>query len=227
MRARLSPSSLATLAVASLTLAAPALAGPDWIEVGDAGSSLPFAQRPLRPPGAPALQTISGTLNAGLGDFEDLYFVNVVDPMTFSIATGMSNFDSVLYLFNITINREALGLLGNDDQATGNALPRLVGAATDGTGVVISAPGDYLLAVTGRGRSPLSSTGAIFNLATFTEISGPDGPGGFNALSGWTGSSETGTYGLVLNGVDFPIYPAPGTVALTLMAAAAAARRRR
>ena len=228
MRSRLPLSGRVFAAVSvPVFLAAPALAGPDWIEIGDAGSFLLSAQIPAPPPGVTQLSTISGTLNALSGDLEDLYVIRIDAPLTFSITTGSADFDSVLYLFNITINDEALGLLGNDDQATGNNLPRLVGAATDGTGVVVSSPGDYLLAVTGRGRIPLSATGPIFNLASLTEISGADGPGGLNALSGWTGEGDTGSYNIDLVDINFPRYPAPGTIAAPIMIALAAGRRRR
>src|SRR5688572_23939271 len=55
-----SHSALRSLAAAAtpLMLAGSALAGPDWIEIGDAGSDVPGAQVPIRPPGAGQLATI-------------------------------------------------------------------------------------------------------------------------------------------------------------------------
>lgn len=217
----------AAVVASTLTFAASALAGPDWVEIGDAGSDVRTAQVPLRPPGGGQLATIAGSLDGRGADFEDLYFIAVTDPVTFSITTGSADFDPVLYLFNVTVNNEALGLLGNNDQAAGNPLARIVSPATDGTGVVISSPGDYIIAVAGSGRFPVSSTGAIFNFASLTEISGADGVGGLNVLSGWSGDGATGSYQLVLVSGDFPEVPAPGAAALLALGVVAGGRRRR
>jgi len=228
MRAEPSTAGIVLVAVgATGLLAAPALAGPDWVEIGDAGSSVLTAQAPLRPPGAPQLTSISGTLGGPGIDEEDLYVVRITDPVMFSMTTGSADFNPVLWLFHVTVTNDALGLLANDDQAAGNPLPRLVGAATDGTGVVVSSPGDYIVGITGRGRVPVSATGEIFNLAGLTEISGADGVGGLNVLSGWTGEGETGTYHLNFEFIDFPVFPAPGSVVLLALAGAATGRRRR
>lgn len=203
--------------------------GPDWVEVGDAGSSVATAQYPARPQGVTHLGSISGALAAGVGvqDYEDLYVFRVTDPVPFSIMPASANFNAVLYLFNLTVNGEALGLLGNDDSSEEDQLPRLMSMSDDGTGVQISRPGDYLLAVTGAGRVPVSRTGPIFDLESPTEISGPDGPGGLNPLSGWTGEGEQGQYRFVLIAGDFPTTPAPGAAAILLLGAGMATRRRR
>lgn len=211
------------LTLSTLCFAAPALAGPNWIEVGDAGSSLLTAQRPTLPPGVTELQTISGNLDPTAADFEDLYIIDISQPVMFSMTTGISTFNPVLYMFNITVNDEAFGLLANDDQAAGNPIPRLLPAATDGTGAMINEPGLYLIAITGAGRFPLSSTGAIFIFANATEISGADGPGGINPHAGWAGEGETGSYSILFTGV----HPAPGTIALPALLGAALLRRRR
>ncbi len=203
--------------------------GPDWVEVGDAGSDLPGAQYPQRPQGVTFLGSIAGQLTVGVGvaDYEDLYVFNVTDPMTFSIMPASADFNAVLYLFNITVNGEALGLLANDDRSEEDMLPRLVAMSDDGTGVQISRPGDYVLAVTGAGRVPVSRTGPIFALESPTEISGPDGPGGLNPLSGWTGEGEQGSYRFVLTSGDFPVTPAPGAAGVLVIGAMALGRRRR
>jgi uncharacterized protein (TIGR03382 family) len=210
--------------------AAPALAGPDWTEIGDAGSTFGSAQVPLAPPGVVQLSSISGQLGTslrGVIDQEDMYFINVVSPSTFSITTGSAEFNPVLYLFNITVNNDALGLLANDNESGDVSTPLLVGAATDGTGVVLASPGDYLVAITGFGRYPVSASGPIFRFDSPTEISGPDGPGGFNPLSGWAGEGETGSYHIEMMDVGFPHVPAPGTLALPALALGWTARRRR
>jgi hypothetical protein len=213
----------------ALSLASVALAGPDWIEVGDAGSTVTTAQVPLNISGVTFLRSISGGLASGVGvpDYEDLYVIRVTDAVNFSITTGTADFNPILYLFNITVNSEGLGLLANDDQSAANDLPRMVAQSTDGTGVQVSQPGDYVLAVTGFGRAPVSRTGNMFNFASLTEISGPDGVGGLNPLSGWTGEGEVGDYRLDFEFIDYPVFPAPGTGAAIVFGGLLMARRRR
>ncbi len=196
-----------------------ASAGPDWIERNDAGSSIGTAQVPTRSSTNLTLSSLSGSLSSSLDqpDYEDLYFIRIANPGTFSIRPAFAEFDPVLYLFNITVNGEGYGLLGNDDESPTSNLPKLMGASTDGTMVIVTFPGDYVLAVTTQGRHPFSRSGDIFNLASPTEISGPDGPGGINPLEGWRGSGQTGRYGFTLEATEFPRTPAPG-VALTLIA---------
>ena len=212
-----------------VALAGSAVAGPDWLEQGDAGSTIITAQRPIRPEGALSLQSVAGTLAEGLSepDYEDLYYIRITNPGSFSIRPAFADFNVVLYLFNITVNGEGYGLLGNDNESPTSTLPKLTAMSTDGTGVQISVPGDYVLAVTGFGRTPVSRGGAIFNLASPTEISGPDGPGGFNPLSAWTGIGETGNYSFQLVATDFPVVPAPGALVAFAAGGLALCRRRR
>lgn len=213
-----------------LSMSGSALAGPDWVEVGDAGSLAQTAQFPLRPKGATALTSISGVLTGsgdGVTDFEDMYYFRVTDPGSFQIRPQFTDFDAVLYLFNITVNGEALGLLANNDENANSSVPRLLAASTDGSGVELTQPGDYLLAICAVGRFPVSRTGRIFNIASPTEISGPDGPGGLNPLEGWGGEAIGGNYTLVLTSSDFPRIPAPGAGVLLAAGAMLAARRKR
>lgn len=219
-------------AVALLVTAGAAGAGPDWIERGDAGSTLDTAQAPIRPDDFAVLSTITGSLTGpgadrGGGDFEDLYIIAITDPGTFYITLINADFNPQFFLFNITLANQAYGLLANDDASLLSNLPVLTPMATDATGVVITAPGDYLLAITGFGNQPRSITGHIFNQATPTEISGPDGPGGFNPLRDWTGGGEWGNYNFALEGTDFPRTPAPGAAALLMLGGLSATRRRR
>lgn len=218
-----------TAALFVVALAGSATAGPDWLEQGDAGSTITTAQRPIRPEGAASLQSVAGTLAEGFSepDYEDLYYIRIMNPGTFSIRPAFADFNVVLYLFNITVNGEGYGLLGNDNESPTSTLPKLTAVSTDGTGVQVSVPGDYVLAVTGFGRTPVSRSGAIFNLASPTEISGPDGPGGFNPLTDWTGIGETGNYSFQMTATDFPVVPAPGVLMVVAAAGVAVGRRRR
>jgi len=218
------------IAAAGIVVATPAFAGPDWLEQGDAGSLLHTAQVPTRPSASILqLSSISGSLSTSLTepDYEDLYFIKILDPVNFSITLSFADFNAVMYLFQVTVNGDALGMLANDDQSATSNIPKLLSSATDSTGIFINSPGDYVLAIAGFGRVPVSATGPIFNLASPTEISGPDGPGGFNPLIGWTGVGEQGNYIIGLEETDFPRTPTPGTALTVLGAMSALGLRRR
>ncbi len=208
-----------------LTCGSFAVAGPDWTELGDAGSDPRSAQIPL---GDGDINSLSGNLgDRGTEfDFEDMYYFGVSDPGSFSLSIAVADFDAQLFVFHITNAGAALGLLANDDMSEESSLPMLTSMATDGTGVVLDLPGDYLVAVAGRGRNPISSTGLIFDMASPTEISGADGPGGLNRLIGWEGEGETGSYRIDMTGTVFPEVPAPSSLALLGLAGFAARRRR-
>lgn len=207
-----------------------AVAGPDWVEGdNDAGSFFFSAQATL---GAGALTSISGKLSAfpslhgGGEDFEDIFLITITDPANFSITISNATFNAQLFLFHITLPGQLLGLLANDDTIFGQT-PVLTSMSTDGSGAQLTAPGQYALAIAGAGRFPVSNTGAIFNFASPTEISGPDGPGGFNPLSDWSGIGEVGEYGIELEGVGFYDLPAPGVLGLLALAGVGGGRRRR
>ena len=197
-----------------------ASAGPDWVETGDAGSSLASAQRPG---GTGTLNTITGELaGSDVVDFEDCYIVRVASTTTFSLQVSNANFNPQIFLFRISVAGGASGLLANDDRAVGNAFPRFTLVSNDDTNVVVTIPGDYMIAVTGFNRDPLTLTGTMFDQINTTEVSGPDGRGGFNELTGWTGNGQSGNYILTLTGAGFPsrtCYPncdgSTGTPALT------------
>ena len=220
----------ASLLLAVLGCTSIASAGPDWLEQGDAGSMISSAQLPSRPNGAAQLTSISGNLASAFAepDYEDLYRIRITDPVNFSIRPAFADFNVVMYLFNITVNNEGYGLLGADDESPTSNLPKLVGSSNDGTQVIVVYPGDYVLAVTGFGRVPVSRTGPIFDFESPTEISGPDGRGGINPLAGWTGVGETGHYSFTMVATDFPTTPTPGAgLALVGGMGAMGLRRRR
>lgn len=204
--------------LAGVGAAGPAFAGPDWVEIGDAGPTLATAQPVL---GVNQLSHIVGSLSTGIAtadsegggdllapDYEDLYLVRIQVPTMFSFQVGGTAFNAQLFLFNITLPGEAFGLLANDDTLLSNA-PLLTSPATDATGAQVLLPGVYALGVTGYGHVPVSVTGPIFAFASTTEISGADGPGGLNPLSGWSGIGETGDYRIALQGIDWVDIPGP------------------
>jgi hypothetical protein len=217
---------IATMVAAVLIPVTPqAIAGPDWVEIGVAGSLFDTAQIPT-PLGGGPLNSIQGNLD-GPGDFSDMYIIGVADPALFNMQIASANFNAQLFIFHITLAGGAYGLLGNDDRAIGDNRPLLTPVATDGTGARLDLPGDYLIGISGFGHNPVSSTGLIFNMATTTEISGADGPGGFNRHIGWDGPGVAGSYMIALEGVVFPAYPSPGTAASLAMGLILLGRRRR
>jgi hypothetical protein len=219
-----------TVAVLAAAIGLPvaAIAGPDWVETGDAGSDLQTAQVPGGLLGS--LNTISGVLMGGtllVGDYEDCYIIRIANPATFSCTITNANFNAQLFLFNISLPGGAFGLLANDDQAVGNNKPRFQNFSTDGTNVMVDLPGDYMIGVTGFNNDPLSLTGPIFNQSSLIEVSGPDGVGGFNRHVAWTGGGEFGNYIMTLTGAEFPTFPSPGTLPLLAFGGLAMTRRKR
>lgn len=204
-----------------------AMAGPDWVERVDAGSVLSAAQFTL---GEGSIRTIQGTLSGSLlrpgADFQDMYIIRVAQPATFSFSLSSANFDSALYLFNITEANEAFGLLGADDVGE-NQGAVLTGIATDGSGAQLTNPGIYALVITFSGNRAQSRTGDIFQFETSTEITGPDGPGGTNPHEGWAnnGGFTGGEYIIDVVGVEFAALPSPGGVMVAGIAGLFASRR--
>lgn len=205
--------------------------GADWIEPrdNDAGAFVSLAQVPFEAtPGLP-LNSIQGVLNSAAPrggntqDPQDLFEIYIPAPTVFRArGVAFGDVDFQLFLFNAA----GFGLLANDDQADGNALPALFPAASDGS-FVLTTPGVYYLGVAGKGNIPLSTPAGlpIFSFATATEISGPDGPGGAFVHSAWGGPESFGTYRVELLGAFTA--PAPGAAGLLVIAGVAVGRRRR
>ena len=213
-----------------LVVSTPALAGPDWIEDGDAGSMIDNAQDTTS---VGRLTTIAGTL--GGADQEDVYRLIVEDaddiysPVDFGLLPGSDpTFNPSLWLFD----SQGYGVLGNDDDPIlGGIDARLITPSTDGVTLLLP-PGEYYLAVTESGNVPLSfrttdglgGNGVFEEIFFFTdpfEVSGPDGIGADNPLAGWSGGAGSfGNYGVVIT-------PTPSTLALLSFAGLSAVRRKR
>ncbi|MEC9373721.1 MAG: hypothetical protein VYC34_07750, partial [Planctomycetota bacterium] len=208
-------SRIAMCAAVILGSGAAALAGPDWIEGGDAGSSPGTAQAPA----VAGLRSIAGSLTGfdvplrGDGDFEDVYLIEIKDVDSFiaetdgSLDGGSAEFQSLLFLFDLQGN----AIIGNvqspgiDRGGTGTFGSRLEPGANDGTGAMVPGPGLYYLAICGGGNFPRDQNQVpLFDFDSFGEISGPDGGGGKNdgVISGWEGPGETGNYLIFLEGVS-------------------------
>ena len=217
----------------TLTLGSTLFAGPDWVEGRDAGSFLQTAQVVRK--ASVSLVLIEGALtglsrSGGGGDFEDMYIIRITDPSSFSaktIAPGGTDFNTQLWLFRIDMTdpTAAFGLLANDDeQDNPSGGSELTSVATDGTGQTIPGAGLYALAITGFNNDPTSATGLIFEQASLTEVSGPDGPGANKSHNGWNvepgGAPETGSYLISLTGAApaEQIVPAVSEWGLVIMA---------
>ena len=150
--------------VVAITLTATATAsGPKWQEMGDAGSGPGGAQITV---GNGTLMLINGGLGmsalfGGMVDFEDMFLINIVDPMKFRVTTdpadpelmGLNpfcNFNSQLWLFQPTSadSLDALGFLGNDDHPAvpASLLSLLIPVPTDGSPPLVDA-GCYYIAI--------------------------------------------------------------------------------
>jgi hypothetical protein len=197
-----------------------------YVESGDAGNLPATAQTAT---GSGTLTGIAGS--TGGGDTEDMYLINIRDFSAFQAGTdpaagsagGSASFDTQLWLFDTSGN----GILGNDDCPGGcpGFHSHLSGPTpTDGQ-PGLTANGNYYLAISGFGNDPNSAGGAIFNQATFAELSGPDGPGGGSPISGWMGGGATGSYTIGLSGANF--VPEPATLGLVALGGLAVLRRRR
>ncbi|MFO0858052.1 MAG: hypothetical protein U0640_11930 [Phycisphaerales bacterium] len=208
--------------VLSTLVASVALAGPDWQEQGDAGKFVGNAQQTL---GVGAINSISGEFAAGLldSDFEDMYLVSITNPSAFSITVNSSNGTVGLFLFNVTLGNEGLGLV-----ATIAGAGTLGNASNDGSLAAVNSPGIYALAIAVPGRYPVSNLGPIFNFANPNEVSGPDGSGGFLPHTDWAGTpGPIGDYGIELTGSGFFAVPAPGAGVVLGVCGLVAMRRRR
>jgi hypothetical protein len=222
---------VSAVAVVLMSGGGAAWAGPDWVEQGDAGSIPGRAQRTI---GTGDLRSISGTLSEGLSvpDYEDLYFIQILNPTGFRFDLTRASFDTQVFIFELRpdSNEFAYGLLGNDDGIVQGkpVMGSLIdGPANDGSGARITKPGIYLLAITGYGRIPMSYTGPIYSFASRTEISGPDGQGGLDPLEAWEGRGAVGRYRIELEGVGFSHVPGPGAACPLVLWGVLASRRRR
>lgn len=199
--------------VASAAVTTGAFAGPEWEErIGVDAGPLPDAAQVVGNTAGGPLASIRGRLSGadgllpGVGDFQDMYLIQIVDPAGFAAQVSFPDgdvFDTQLFLFDTVIGPGGFGLLGNDEIAGAGPGPsQLLAAADDGSGFSVPGPGLYYLAISGSDSDPQSVGGDIFNMpAGSTEISGADGPGATaGPVSSWTGPGEIGEYRVQLQG---------------------------
>ncbi len=222
--------------LAAFTGVAEVHAGPDYFEMGDAGNTRQTAQPVTKPVGGSPVSFISGMLSGPTpsgprgpeGDFQDMYQIIISEPgiyvasTTATICEGSASprsFDTALYLFDA----DGFGLLANDDESPAEDESTLPNASNDGTGIIITTPGTYFLAIARKGDLPTANGLPIFQFASPTEVSGPDGPGGGLPHEAWTqtGIGDVGSYTICLQGVvsvpNIPTTSEWGLIALTLL----------
>lgn len=208
----------AAVIAAATILTSWVVAGPVWEETGDgggdAGSDASDAQVT---DGTGQLTRIKGETGSNVAagvDFEDLYVIRICDPAAFTASTlgvdgGFADFNTQLWLFRPGPDPSKLfGRVGNDDTAAPpSPFARITSDPTDGSPPV-TVPGIYVLGISGFNNDPRSTGGIIFEQASPTEISGPDGPGGGLPLFAWDPEpSATGNYEIVLTGATFATSP--------------------
>lgn len=190
---------IGVLSYSSLVLAG----GGTWSEFGDA-PSFPDGQAQVTR-GEGDLFFISGSTAAT--DPRDSYCIKISNPSSFQVTSdtningfATANFDTRLFLFD----KKGKPILFNDDTPPSSSpfASTLTGVATDGSGYVLSQPGEYILVVAGFSDDPLDNiANNLFNQsASLVHAPIPNS----NHFSLWENSSPaTGNYALTLTGVSF------------------------
>lgn len=199
-----------------------------YTETGDAGD-LPATAQVISGAANTALTSLSGALTLTNGVSEsDMFEIYINSPSTFSASLtgfvpGANNFDSQLMIFSAATGK---GIMANDDDpVTGAPQSNL---PSGNTLMSSQTAGLYYILVSGSGRYATSAAtnGLIFpnfsdGTTDPTVVYGPSGPGGANAITGYTGSSnEGGNYTIALAGAQFVVVPEPGTWAFIVAGAA-------
>jgi len=159
-------------------------------------------------------------------DFQDAIPIFISDVANWSIltqATGGSDFDTVLWLFDA--NGKAIG--ANDNMDSTSAFSQI--GAEDG--LAVTAPGIYWIIISGAGTEPIDDLGIpVFGPGAPTDVLTPGSASPTNQIDGWFGTGETGDYMIMFEGIRgvtaSDLIPAP-SAALALIGAGLFTRRRR
>ena len=174
-----------------------------WTESGDAPSFPDGAAQVTR--GAGLLNSITGTISNAEEVRLDAYCINILDPAAFlattdpqTAPTANADISTSLFLF-----RPGGAPVLAADNSMQSGLTTLRGVATDGSGFVLTQPGEYVLVIGSGGERPLDAANIfIFDApppALF--VYAPDLDAG--RFDRWNNSNFdfTATYAIVLEGV--------------------------
>ena len=144
-----------------------------WSEAGDAWSFPDGNGQQTR--GSGALVAIEGSTDTAAGDLRDAYCIRITDPGAFLATTdpatdegASGNFDTCLFLFR----PDGAPVLAQDDTpAADGSLSTLTGVATDGSGFILSQPGEYVLVVGATLDEPQDGANVdLFDIASDLEL---------------------------------------------------------
>ncbi len=209
------------LVLCSIGLLSATAQGQIWAEVGDAPDFPVPGQITF---GIGPLTDITGSIASGTD--ADMYCIIVTSPTAFfasTVGTIGTLGDTQLFLFDLS----GLGMNHNDD--AGGTLRSHIYAGGPAPGapppIPVVAGTMYGLAISGFDRDPVGAAGEIWSDVPFGDQTAPDGAGG--PLTGWAGTSGSGTYTIHLGGATFCTIPGPGSLALLALGGLVARRRRR
>lgn len=180
------------------------LAGGTWEAIGDVPSFPDGQPQITRGPGELSLITGATSIQA---DPRNAYCIKITDPADFVATTdndinnaANTDFDTRLFLFD----KNGQPILFNDDTAPNPSKPfpsTLTGVTNDGSGFVLTQPGEYILVVAGFPDKPLDNIASdLFNIGNTTVNTANPNVGKFSA---WENNSPaTGDYLVALEGVS-------------------------
>lgn len=180
-------------------------AGGTWDAIGDV-PSFPDGQAQItRGPGELSLITGATSIQA---DPRNAYCIKITDPANFVATTDNSintaantDFDTRLYLFD----KKGQPVLFNDDTSAITTAPfpsTLTGVTNDGSGFVLTQPGEYILVVAGFPDKPLDNIASnLFNIGNTSVNAANPNVGNFST---WENNNPaTGSYLVALKGVSY------------------------
>jgi hypothetical protein len=185
-----------------------------WTQQGMPGDLPATAQVTV---GLGSLDSIIGTLPSSFTSVH-MYAIQIVDFSKFSATAATpgtsTDFDTMMMLFDSA----GLGVYFNDDSKPNLEDIRSTLPAGNANGP--KANGLFYLAITGFGRFPQSSGGAIFPMPVNGEdVLGPTGPGGGSKTTSWQGDdlSIDGPYRIDLTGASFAQTPESASLPLMVL----------
>lgn len=179
--------------------------------------------------------------NGPYDDFEDMFFIRIVEPQGFFVKTvpptdpsaGAPLANTMLWLFlpnNDSDPLTARGLLANDDTPFGLTTPGSPFSLIDFGDMPNLPPDCYFLAISGSDNNPVGQGLRIWNLPP-TGVFAPNGPGAALPIDSWDhgGQNLFGAYEIQMGGVGAEpcVIPEPASLLLVSWGLLLMGRRRR